>query len=74
MNTYILEIRDVITKEWDFHRHRIQLLIITGVNINSLKVLILELNDCVNICNLAINESFTGEMMILKEQEMTVGV
>ena len=54
-----------------FHIHGIQLSIITGVNIDSLKVSILELNDCMHIHDLIMNESFTSETTILKEQEMT---
>ena len=74
-NTCILGIRDGITGAWGFHRHEIQLPIITrSVNIGFLKVLILELNDCGHIDDLVVNESFTSKMTALKEQDTTQGV
>ena len=51
-NTCILETRNEIVGEWGIHRHGIQLPIITGVNIGSLKVSFLELNDCAHIYEL----------------------
>ena len=48
-NTCILGTRNEIVEELGIHRHGIQLPIITGVNIGSLKVSFLELNDCAHI-------------------------
>ena len=72
MNTCILGTRDGIAGEWGFHGHGIQLPIITGVNIGSLKVSFLELNDCAHIYDS--KWIVTSEMMVLKKQETTQGV
>ena len=71
-NTCILGTRNEIIGEWGIHRHGIQLPIITGVNIGSLKVSFLELNDCAHIYNS--KWIVTSETMVLKEQETTQGV
>ena len=70
-NTYILGAQDVITGEWGIHKHGVQLLIITRVHIDSFKVLNLKLNSYAHIHDMIVNESFTSETMVLKEQETT---
>ena len=68
-NTCILGTRNGIVGEWGIHIHGIQLSIITGVNIGSLKVSFLELNDCAHIYDHIVNESSLVKRQYLRNKK-----